>query len=120
VETGFPAELALAGVAFQRRTMRSAPISANPIMLGPQAPHPHVSSIHPIPDPTAAPPIYCMPSNIHVAVAAAFLPPKSIEAVPESIEWTMLIASELTTKAAMIQLRPGPIHTTARQSVCKT
>ena len=39
---------------------------------------------------------------VRAAVAAAFFPPKSIEAVPESIEWTTETAKELTMKAAMI------------------
>ena len=51
--------------------------------------------------------MYCIPSNMPVAVAAAFLPPKSIDAVPESMECTMLMANEFTTKAAMIQESPG-------------
>ena len=41
------------------------------------------------------------------AVAAAFFPPKSIDAVPESIECTMDTANELTTKARMMNVVPG-------------
>lgn len=89
-------------------------------MLGPHAPQPYVSSIQPIPTPTAVPPMYCIPSNIPAAVAAAFFPPKSIEAVPESMEWTMLIAKELRMNAPMIHPSPGEIQMIARQHTCRT
>ena len=42
-----------------------------------------------------------MPSNIPAALAAARLPPKSMDAVPDSIEWTIEIAREFMVKAMM-------------------
>ena len=64
------------------------------------------------PNPVNAPPTYCMPSNMPAAVAAARFPPKSIDAVPESIECTIEIANELKTNATMIQSRLGALQTT--------
>lgn len=42
-----------------------------------------------------------MPSNTRAVVAAARLPPRSIEAAPESIEWTIEMASKFTMNATM-------------------
>ena len=42
------------------------------------------------------------------------MPPKSIDAVPESIECTIEIASELTMNAMMIAFRLGALQTTYR------
>ena len=89
-------------------------------MLGPQAPQPKLSSSQPMPKPTNEPPTYCMPSNRPAAVAAARLPPKSIEAVPESIEWTIEMAIELTMKATMTASMLGARQTTARLATCST
>ena len=72
---------------------------------GPQAPRPKCSGSQPIPWPTSEPPTYCMPSNTRAVVAAARLPPRSIEAAPESIEWTIEMASKFTMNATMTASR---------------
>src|SRR5580765_1962167 len=100
------------GRAFQSTSISTAPNPENPIMLGPHAPQPLCSSSQPMPKPTNEPPTYCMPSNMPAAVAAARWPPKSIDAVPESIECTIEIASELTMNAMMTASRLGDFHTT--------
>jgi hypothetical protein len=51
-------------------------------------------------------------------VAAARLPPKSIEAVPESVEWIIEMASEFTMNATMTASMLGARHTTARLPIC--
>src|SRR4029078_9506910 len=107
------------GRAFHSASMSTAPTAANPIMLEPQAPQPRLSRSPPMPEPTDEPPMYCMPSNMPAAVAAARLPPKSIDAVPDSIECTIEIAIEFTTNAAIAAPMLGALQTTASDTISR-
>jgi len=47
--------------------------------------------------PASEPPKYCAPSNNPAAVAAAFRPPKSIEAAPPTSECALWMKKEIAT-----------------------
>src|SRR5260370_38500753 len=68
--------------------MTTAPTTEKGMIDAVQTPQPQVLRIQPRPKPVKPEARYCTPSSMPVAVAAAFLPPKSAEAVPESIPWT--------------------------------
>ncbi len=68
-----------------------------------------------MPQPTHDWPTYCMPSNMPAAVAAARLPPKSMLAVPDSMECTIEMPSELSTNAPITISMLGAFQTTNRQ-----
>src|SRR5205814_925402 len=72
----------------QRPSIRYAPIAENGTSEYVHTPQCHTSRILPSPKPVSPAPTYCTPSSSPVAVAAAFLPPKSIDAVPDNMPCT--------------------------------
>jgi len=52
---------------------------------------------------------YCRPSNIPAAVAAAFLPPKSIDAAPPIMPCAPLMKNEVTGSRRAAGQGQGPV-----------
>ncbi len=70
-----------------------------------QAPQPNLSRKCPSRKPVRPEARYCTPSSIPATVAAPFVPPKSIEAVPVSMPCTPKI--HMHVKPIMNAARPG-------------
>src|SRR5437899_1335577 len=87
--------------------MTSAPMIEKGMMHIVHTLHPQVLSTQPRPNPVKPDATYCTPSSIPVAVAAAFFPPKSAEAVPESMPCT-----------PKIQMQEKPIRPEASIALC--
>ena len=87
--------LVLDGVLFQRVNINRLPIRENGTIIKVQTPQPNLSRNPPRRNPVKPAATYCTPSRSPVTVAAALVPPKSMEAVPESIPWTPKIHKQV-------------------------
>ena len=93
----------LSGLASQMQTMRMAPMRENGMIIQTQISHPSSFRKWPRRKPVSPLARYWTPSRRPVTVAAPLVPPKSMEAVPESMPWTPKIHIQVnpTMKAAM-------------------
>jgi hypothetical protein len=70
---------------------------------------PYVFSTQPKPKPVRPLPMYCTPSSAPATVAAALRPPKSMEAVPESIPWTPKMNMAVKPSSTTAQSWPSQV-----------
>ena len=83
-----PAALSCSGVSFHKRVISRAPMTENGTIIHVHADQPKRSSAPPSANPVRPEARYCTPSQMPATVAAAFVPPKSIADVPESMPCT--------------------------------